>query len=333
MFRFGSILFLSLCFLSIKMHGQVTFTKDTLLMGSAFVFTAVAENENKAKNAVQVGIDEVIRIERLISSWQNTSQTSLINSNAGISPIKVDQELVELIQRANKIAQLSNGNFDISFASLDKIWVFNQKEIEELPTNENIQSSVSKINYEDIEINLEESTVFLKQKGMKIGFGAIGKGYAADKAKSAMIKQGIESGVVNAGGDLITWGKKTNNDPWTIGISNPSDQNKMLMWLDITDMAVVTSGNYEKYFLYEGKKYCHIINPLNGWPVSGTKSVTIVSSSAEFSDALATTVFILGNKDGMKLINHLQGVEGIIIDTEDEVYYSQNIQTNIIDKS
>lgn len=303
---------------------------DTILMGSSFSFTAVAETNEQVQASLRAGIDEVIRIEKLISSWSDRSETSEINRNAGKSEVTVSRELMKLIQRSKKISQMSNGYFDISFASVDRIWKFDGKVPDPLPSDEEIRSSVAKIDYQAIVVNEEANTVFLKNKGMKIGFGAIGKGYAADMAKQKMLETGAQSGVVNAGGDLLAWGQRPDGLPWSVGIADPTDKTNVISWINVSDMAVVTSGNYEKYFLYKGKKYCHIINPRTGWPVTGTKSVTIISPSAEFSDALATTAFILGKEEGMELINHLDGVEGIIIDDRNETYYSKNVETNFI---
>ena len=310
--------------------GQKVVSKDTVLMGSAFSFSAVSSSPEKSWNAIVAGIEEVGRIERLISSWKKGSETNLINENAGIKPVKVSRELFDLIFRANKVSELSQGYFDISFASLDKVWKFDGSEIE-IPSDEKVKQSVAKINYKNIVLDREKTTVFLKEKGMKIGFGAIGKGYAADKAKALMKSMGIESGVVNAGGDIASWGSRPNGKPWTIGIADPKQKGKILSWLNISDKAVVTSGNYEKYVTIKGKKYCHIIDPKTGWPVSGVSSVTIITQQAEVADALSTTVFVLGEEEGLRLINHLDGVECIIVNDNDELIYSQNIELNLID--
>ena len=160
---------------------------------------------------------------------------------------------------------------------------------------------------------------------MKIGFGSIGKGYAANKAKEIMKSESIQSGVVNAGGDLIAWGSKSKTEPWSIGIADPFDKQNTTLTLKVEDMAVVTSGNYEKYLMINGNKYCHIINPKTGWPVTGIASTTIICRDAEIADALSTTVFILGLSDGMKLINHLDGIEGIIIEQNGSIHYSNTL--------
>ncbi|MBW6481579.1 MAG: FAD:protein FMN transferase [Vicingaceae bacterium] len=297
------------------------------LMGTRFEITAVSDNEILAKNSIDSAIKEIQRIENLISSWKPTSQTSLINENAGIKLVKVDKELLNLIVRSKKISDLTEGVFDISFASVTNLWRFDGTQ-NTLPSDEDIAFSVSKINYKNIIVDEQNQTVFLKEKGMRIGFGAIGKGYAANRGKLIMQELGITNGVVNAAGDLITWGKMENNADWSIGIANPKEKDKVMGWLIISDMAVVTSGNYEKFFTVEGKKYSHIINPTTGWPATGTKSVTIICADAEIADALATSVFILGPEKGLTLINKLRNIECLIVTDNDEMLTSNGIKLN-----
>ena len=217
--------------------------------------------------------------------------------------------------------------FDISFASVDKIWKFDGSQTN-IPSEENVKASVAKINYENIILNKEKQTVFLKEKGMKIGFGAIGKGYAANKAKAKMLTMGIKDGVVNAGGDLITWGKMEHGGDWSIGIANPKEKDQVIGWLIINDLAVVTSGNYEKFFIADGKKYSHIINPITGYPASRTRSVTIICKDAELSDALATSVFILGASKGIELINQLKNIECLVVTAQNELKTSNGLKLN-----
>jgi len=168
-------------------------------------------------------------------------------------------------------------------------------------------------------------TVFLKEKGMRIGFGGIGKGYAAEMAKVIMIKNGVVSGIVNASGDLAAWGYQPNGKTWTIGIVHPDLAGQPFSYMNVTDCAVATSGNYEKFVIIDGKKYSHTIDPKTGLPVTGIKSVTIISPNAEICDALATPVTILGIKNGIDLINQLKNVECIIIDDNNKLYKSKNI--------
>ncbi|MCJ8291380.1 MAG: FAD:protein FMN transferase [Crocinitomicaceae bacterium] len=319
--------FIFILFCSNLSFAQVSLSLDTILMGSSFTFTAVASDKFIANNSLQAGLSEVQRIEAIISSWQPDSETSSINKNAGIRPVKVSEELFELIRRSKKISELSNGYFDISFAAMNDLWDFSKESVTK-PYDEAIGRALSKVDYQKIILNRDESTVFLKEKGMRIGFGAIGKGFAANRAKMIMMEAGAEGGVVNAGGDLISWGAKPDGSPWNVGIQNPKVDNDVLMWIPSTNQAIVTSGNYEKYVDIDGVRYCHILNPKTGWPVVNMKSVTIICPDAELADALSTTVFVLGRIDGMDFINQLTGVEGIIIDENDDVYFSANIDSN-----
>lgn len=320
-----------LIFIPLLSQSQVlsSFSKDTLLMGSAFSFTAIHENPLEAEKAVDASINEVIRIERLISSWQPNSQTSQINNQAGLNPVSVDLELYKLIERSLKISNISNGYFDISFASIGNLWNFNGEEAV-MPSEEKLQESVDLINYQDIILDPIDTTIFLKREGMKIGFGAIGKGYAADRAKEVMNQYGIESGVVNAGGDVLAWGSKPNGENWNMGIANPESKNDVLATLRISDQAIVTSGDYERFVIIDGERYGHIVNPKTGLPIKGIVSVSIMSHTAELADAIATAVFVLGTEDGMALINHLNGVEGLIITEKNKLLYSNKIKLNLI---
>lgn len=296
-------------------------------MGSRFEFTAVANDSLLAHQAIEAGIKEVKRIEKLISSWDQGSQTSLINANAGIKPVKVDDELFQLIKRSLKVSDLTQGAFDVSYASMDKIWKFDGT-ITTLPSTEAVRKSVEKIGYQKIVLDPGLSTVYLKDKGMKIGFGAIGKGYAANKGKIIMRQKGIDHGVVNAGGDLVCWGRQVNGKSWRIGIANPKNKTKVVSWIDVSNLAVVTSGNYEKFLIIEGKRYSHIIDPRTGYPATGLKSVTVICPDAEIADALATSIFILGEKNGLDLINQLNGIEALLITDNDEIKSSENLKLN-----
>jgi thiamine biosynthesis lipoprotein len=195
-----------------------------------------------------------------------------------------------------------------------------------LPDAATAKRMVRLINYENVELNVQDQSVFLREKGMRIGFGGIGKGYAAEKTREWMRQQGITAGIVNASGDLTTWGKQPNGKPWTIGIADPNQSSTIFSYLEVSDMAVATSGNYEKFIVIEGRKYSHTIDPRSGLPITGIKSVTIITPNAELADALTTPVAIMGIEAGMDLVNQLQQVECIIIDDNDQIFTSQNIQ-------
>lgn len=324
-----SIALLLLSFSIIAQEQEPIAQKKVLkLMGSRFEITAVAQDKAKAWAAINAGIQEIERIEKLISSWDPNSQTSAINRSAGKEAVKVDKELFDLIFRAQKISNLTNGAFDISFASMDPIWKFDGS-MTQMPSDKIIKEAKANVNWENIELDMENQTVFLKEEGMKIGFGAIGKGYAANKAKYIMKEmEGVSGGLVNASGDLISWGVNVGDGSWLINITNPKEKELALGWLRINDMSVVTSGNYEKFVMFNGKRYAHIIDPLTGYPTKGVKSVTVVCSDAELADALATSIFVLGKEKGMRLVNQLKDIECLIVSDKDEILTSKNLKIN-----
>nr|WP_321235409.1 FAD:protein FMN transferase [uncultured Psychroserpens sp.] len=308
-------------------EAQTTHKRTVKLMGSRFDITVVAKDSINANTYIDIAISEITRIEQLISSWDPKSQTSKINKNAGITPVVVDKELFDLISRSLSISKLTDGAFDISYASMDRIWKFDGS-MEQMPSAESIKGSVEKVGYNQIVLNPSNTSVFLKEKGMKIGFGAIGKGYAADKAKALLMDKGVVSGIINASGDMNTWGKQTNGDEWKVAITNPLDKAKAFALLPITDGAVVTSGNYEKHVTFDGKRYSHIIDPRTGYPSSGIISVTVFAPKAELADALATSVFVMGKDVGLNRINQLPNIECIIISDNGNIFTSNNIKIN-----
>ena len=297
----------------------------TKLMGNRFEFTIIVEDVDFGEHAIDLVIGEIKRIEDLLSTFKENSQTNQINNAAGLTPIWVDLEVLELIERAKRISAITDGAFDISYGSIDKsLWNFDVN-MKALPDADLALKSVALIDYQNVIIDRKAQTVMLKNKGMRIGFGGIGKGYAADCAKQLFQKMGIESGIVNAAGDLITWGKQIDGSSWTIGIADPEQTSRPFSSLNISNMAIATSGNYEKFIVINDIRYSHTIDPKTGLPVSGIKSVSIVCPSAELADALATPVMVMGVKVGLNLINQLNNVACIIVDNYDKIYTSKNI--------
>ncbi len=307
-----------------QIFAQDIFKRTLKLMGSRFDITVVAEDSMQANGYIDIAVTEISRIEKLISSWDANSQTSEINRNAGIKPVKVDAELFKLIERCIEISKLTDGAFDISFASMDKIWKFDGS-MTEMPSTIEIKKSVAKVGYKNIILNSENSTVFLKLEGMKIGFGAIGKGYAADVAKKMLIDVGVSAGIINASGDMNTWGKQPNGGFWKVAITNPLDKDKAFALLPLKNNAVVTSGNYEKYVTFNGVRYTHIIDPRTGYPATGIISATVFAPKAEIADALATFIFVMGKDVGLDFIEQLPQIECIIIAENGEIFTSKNI--------
>jgi FAD:protein FMN transferase len=302
--------------------------KQLRLMGNAFEISVVDENADWAEERIDEAIAEIRRIEALLTTFSENSQTNQINQQAGIQPVKVDREVFELIKRSLSISELTQGAFDITYGSIDKsLWNFDVS-MKALPDAQTARQSVRLINYKNVLLNEHDYSVFLKEQGMRIGFGGIGKGYAAEKAKMLMISKGVKSGIVNASGDLSTWGTQPNGKAWTVGIADPNAQQNTFSSLKISNIAVATSGNYEKFVIIDGKKYSHTIDPKTGLPVSGIKSVTILSPNAELADAMATPIMVMGVKVGLNLINQMQGIACIIVDDANKIHTSKNININ-----
>ena len=318
------ILFIAFVFTT-NLYSQQMYRRTLKLMGTRFDISVVEKDSLKASYYIDLAVHEISRIEKLISSWDSSSQTSQINRNSGIKPVKVDSELFNLIKRSLVISKLTDGAFDISYASMDKIWKFDGS-MTKMPSEEEIKTSVMKVGYQNIILNEDDSTVFLKLKGMKIGFGAIGKGYAADKAKQLLISKGVTAGIMNASGDMNTWGKQVNGDFWKVAITNPLNKKNAFGLLPIKSGAVVTSGNYEKYVIFNNKRYSHIIDPRTGYPSSGIISVTVFASKAELADALATSIFVMGVEVGLNRINQLPNIDCIIIDDKGAIHKSNQIK-------
>lgn len=301
------------------------FRKTLPLMGNKFELTVIAEDETWAMDRIDAGIAEISRIEKVLTTYSEDSETSLVNRHAGETPVEVSSETFGLIERSIRISRLTQGAFDITYGSIDKrLWNFDVN-MKQLPDKETAKKMVRLIDYRNILLDRENNTVFLKEKGMRIGFGGIGKGYAAEQAKKIMRAMGVESGIVNASGDLAVWGYQPDGTPWTIGIVDPNARERIFSYLNVTDLAIATSGNYEKYVVIDGKRYSHTINPRTGLPVAGIKSVTILCPNAEFADAIATPVMIMGIHAGLDMINQLKDVETIVIDDNDRIYHSTNL--------
>ena len=294
-------------------------------MGNNFTITLVSEDEKFALQNIEIAIAEISRIEKLFTTFNEHSQTNKINENAGIKPQKVDAEVFDLIERSIGISKITQGAFDISYGSIDKsLWNFD-KTMTKLPSLEESRKMVHLINYNNIILNQTDRSVFLKERGMRIGFGGIGKGYAAEMAKNILLKNQVKSGIINASGDLTAWGNQPSGKPWTIGIVNPDRPQDAFSYLEISGKAVATSGNYEKFVMIDGKKYSHTIDPKTGLPITGIKSVTVISHNAEFADAMATPIAVMGIKAGLYLVDQIPDLYCIIIDDQNKIYTSKNI--------
>lgn len=305
------------------------FKRNSVVMGTDIELTVFAANtreEARVNAAFDAAILEMERIEAEMSEWREGTPISLVNHKAGKEPVPVPEELFRVIAAAQKVSELSNGAFDISWAAMRGVWNF-AKGKEHLPAPEEIRKRLPLVNYKYIELDEIKKTVFLRKEGMSIGLGAIAKGYAVDKAMQALANSGFKNAIVKAGGDMRVQGTN-NGKSWEIGIRHPRNSEKLIGKLALSNISISTSGDYERFFIKDGILYHHIMDPKTGYPAKGCQSVTILAPDTMTSDALSTAVFVLGPEEGMKLIKGLSGIEGIIIDSEGKIQHSPGITLN-----
>tara|TARA_R110001592_G_scaffold21797_4_gene87421 strand:- start:96 stop:1037 length:942 start_codon:yes stop_codon:yes gene_type:complete len=305
----------------------VTVQKTFEVMGGSFDITVISVDEELGYIYIHEALAEVQRIEKLISSWDDASETSLINKNAGIKPVPVSWELYRLIERCIKISEITDGAFDITYTALEDIWKFDGS-MTTLPNKVKVKDAVSKTGFGNIILNSKDQTVYLNKKGMRISFGGIGKGFAADKAKALLVSKEVKAGIINIGGDITTWGTKATGEKWLIGVVNPERQGGLFSWIPILESSVATSGGDADFMIVNDKKYTHVLNPKTGYPSTGINSVSVFAKSAEISDALATSIFVMGLDAGLALINQLGDTEVIIVDNTNKMYKSNGIIFN-----
>jgi thiamine biosynthesis lipoprotein len=296
---------------------------DIRLMGSEFGLIVVEKDEEAADLQLCAAIGEIQRIESLLTEFNDSSDTGRLNKNAGESAVSVATEVYQLVQRCLRLSDLTQGAFDITSGVLKALYRFKEKG-REAPSPTILADALQRVGYRHIRL-LSDNNIFLTKPGMRIGFGAIGKGYAADRVKSLWKAAGVRSGVVNASGDLTAWGRQPDGRPWRVGIVDPRDPASFLLWLPVEDASVATSGNYEQYVEIDGIRYSHNLDPRTGFPISTVKSVTVISPAAELSDAMATAVTVMGKEAGLNLINQLPDTHCILIDDQDDIHTSKKI--------
>lgn len=298
---------------------SVVFRRSARLMGCQFEISVVGDNPLWAEDCFEAAIAEISRVEKLLSAFGDDSCINQINRNAGVQPVKVNAEIFRLIDRSLQISALTHGAFDITYYAAANDYA---------ETSGTVVKTGIKVNHENVVIDAKAQTVFLSEPGMRISFAANSKGYAADRAKYILQLAGVSSGVINAGGDLLSWGLQPDNEPWTIGIADPSQEHQPFAGVIISNMAVATSVNAENNATVIDKKLLGTFAPKKGFPVSKTKSVSIISTTAELADAMATPVLSIGINAGLYLINQLNQVAAVIIDDHDRIYTSRNISIN-----
>ena len=317
-------------------EGDRMYRESRLMMDTFCSITVVSSSKEKAKEAIEAGFKEIEKLERLLNYYSPESEVAAINRASGDNPVKVSQETFEIIRKAVEIARYTHGAFDPTIGPLMRLWGFSKETINpSIPSQDEIKNAVRLVDYKKIKINESVSEIFLAEKDMELDLGGIAKGYAADKAIESIKAKGVRASLVAVGGDIKTFGIKPDNRPWKVGVQNPrADFNNqkagedIFLSLSLSDKAISTSGDYQRFVVVNGKRYHHIINPGTGFPASAVMSVSVISSEGYIADGLSTAVFILGSVKGMELLESM-GLDGIIVDEKEEILITEQLKEKV----
>lgn len=294
---------------------------EKAIMGTSVKITLWHHDKSHGEAAIEAIFDEMERINQLMSPYINSSELYRVNKNAAIQPVKISNELYLLIKQAQLISAQTKGAFDITFASVGFLYNYRERIS---PSNQVRDTNQALIDYRQVELNDKNKTLHFKQQGMKIDLGGIAKGYAVDNAITILKSLGIDSALVSAGGDTKALGKHGDR-PWLLAIQDPRKKGKHAIQLPMENEAISTSGDYERYFIQDGVRHHHIIDPKTGHSAAKVQSVSIIGQQGVMTDALSTSVFVLGVKDGLALINSMPHFEALIIDKDRKLHFSNGL--------
>jgi len=332
-----SLLFLVGCTRSGNMYRE-----SRILMDTFCAITVVSPSKEKAKDAINAGFAEIKKLENLLNYFSPESELTAINRSAGKEPIRVSRETMEVIKKAVEIANLTDGAFDPTVGSMVKLWGFSSPTFEpSVPPEDKIKDTLRLVNYKKIKINTSGKEIFLEKQGMELDLGGIAKGYAADRAIEVIKAKGMKAALVAIAGDIKGFGLKPDMKPWRVGVQNPRpesgvrdqgsvgrNEEDIFASLLLKDKAISTSGDYQRFFIKDGKRYHHIIDPKTGYPATKVISVSVIAPEGYMADGISTGVFVLGPEDGIKLLESM-GLEGIIVDANKKILITKNLKKEI----
>ena len=291
------------------------FKQTRMIMGTFAEISVYSSDEKNTGKAIDAALDEIERMDSIMSNYKNKSELSILNKTAAKSPVQCSKELLDVIEQSLYYSKLSEGAFDITVSPIVALWGFFDEKVR-IPSGKDIEKLLPAVSHENIVINKDDNqgigTVFFKNTKTQIDLGGIGKGYAVDKALNVIKKLGIYNACINLGGNIYVLGAPDGKDAWRIGIQHPRNKDEILGYLELINEATATSGDYERFIEIKGKRYSHIINPRTGQPVSGTIAVVIVAPTGTAVDALSTSVFVLGHERGLKLISKIPDADAMI---------------------
>jgi thiamine biosynthesis lipoprotein len=299
-------------------------------MGTEVDVTAWTSDEPRAVAAFNAVFGEFDRLDALMSVWKDGSDVLRLNAAAGDHAVPVSVETREVLRTARQVSEWTNGRFDVTFGALSGLWKFDHQDKDNtIPDRREILARLPLINYRDLEVDDRAGTAFLKRKGMRANLGGIGKGYAVDRAVDILRRSGLRDFMIQAGGDMYVAGQRGDR-PWRLGIRDPrGPADKSFAMLELTDGTFSTSGDYERFFMKDGRRYHHILDLSVGEPARACRSVTLVTDRAIIADALAKGVFVLGPDAGMSLIERTPGVQGVIVSAKNEILISSGLRARL----
>ncbi|MCE5194022.1 MAG: FAD:protein FMN transferase [Nitrospiraceae bacterium] len=323
-FLFCSFFILSAC----GEEKEKVYRKSVILMDTRVEISVVSNSSEKAEKAIDKAFVEIEKLETLLNFFSEKSELSEINKNAGIKPVKVSPETFDIFEKALYVSEKTYGAFDITTGSQIVLWDFTKKI---KPDDLEIKKRLRLVNYKNIILNKKEQTVYLKKKNMSADLGGIAKGYAADKATEILKANGIRAGLVAIAGDIKAFGMKPDGKPWKIGIRNPrqkGEKDEIIATIELVDSAVSTSGDYERYFISNGKRYHHILDPKTGYPSAFSQTAVVIAKNGYIADSFSTGVFIIGYKKGLSLLDNMK-IEGMIIDSSGKIHMTESLKDKI----
>ena len=345
----GILLFTVYCslFLIGCAEKEKMYKESRIVMDTFCTITVVSPSRKEAKEAIEAGFTEVKRLEQLLNFFSVDSEVTALNRASGREPVKVSRDTLDVIKKTVEIANYTDGAFDPTIGPLMRLWGFsNQNPKPSIPLENKIKDALRFVDYKKIKINDLSSQIFLEEKGMEIDLGGIAKGYAADRAIETIKAKGIKAALVAIAGDIKTFGLKPDLQPWKIGIQNPRiesgvslrpmggqgpgvmNEEDIFASLYIKDKAISTSGDYQRFFIQNGKQYHHILNPGTGYPAAGVISVSIIAPEGYMADGLSTGIFVLGPDKGIKLLESM-GFDGMIVDANKKIFITKNLKGKI----
>jgi thiamine biosynthesis lipoprotein len=298
------------------------YKRTDAIMGTRIYVELWDDSETHANESIDAVMAEMHHIDDLMSHYKPDSQLSKINQHAAEAPVQVDPELFDLIKLSTHYSEITDGAFDITYASVG--YLYNYPEHIH-PTEEQIKAALPAVNWRNMKFNDADHSVFFEHKGMRIDLGGIGKGYAVDKGIEVLQKRGIGHAVVTAGGDTRIIGDRMGRD-WLVAIRHPDDPNKVVTRIPISNAAMSTSGDYERYFDENGVRYHHIIDPHTGHSASKVRSATIIGPTATQTDGMSKTAFVLGPEKALEIINRMPEYDAVFVGPDGKMYWSNGLR-------